>query len=107
MLMNLFILSPSLRVFGAKRISLICLIKTQRDPFRFESELNDNGDVSAVALLRYLQQEVPEGHERGPVFRFGAPALQHDVVGVLRTVLRLAQPLGLHVHLVEDLQTDK
>lgn len=60
-----------------------------------------------MALLRHLQQKVPEGDEGGPVFRFGAPALQHDVVGVLRTVLRLAQPLGLHVHLVEDLQTEE
>lgn len=55
----------------------------------------------------YLQQEVFEGDERRPVFRFGTPALQHDVVDVLRTVLRFAKPLGLHVDLVEDLQRDK
>lgn len=63
--------------------------------------------VIAVAPLCYLQQEVPEGDERRPVFGFGTPALQHDVVDVLRTVLRFAQPLGLHVYLVEDLQRDK
>lgn len=50
-----------------------------------------------------LKQKVSESDESGPVVRFGAPALQHDVVNVLRAVVRLAQPLGLHIHLVEDL----
>lgn len=63
--------------------------------------------VIGVAPMCYLQQEVPEGDEGGPVFGFGAPALQHDVVDVLGTVLRFAQPLGLHVYFVEDLQRDK
>lgn len=57
--------------------------------------------------LRYLEQEVSEGNEGRSVLRFGAPALQHDIVDVLRTVVWFTQPLGLHVHLVEDLQTDK
>lgn len=57
-------------------------------------------------LPRYLEQEVSEGNEGRSVLRFGAPALQHDVVDILRTVVWLTQPLGLHVHLVEDLRTD-
>lgn len=51
-----------------------------------------------------LEQKVSESDEGGPVLGFGAPALQHDVVDVLRTVVRLTQPLCLNVNLVEDLQ---
>lgn len=61
---------------------------------------------SRLKLLCYLEQEVSEGDKRRSVLRFRAPALQHDVVYILRTVVWFAQPLGLHVHLVEDLQTD-
>jgi len=56
--------------------------------------------------LCYLQQEVSESDEGGPVFGFGAPALQHDVVDILRTVVRLTQPFSLNVHLMEDLQAE-
>lgn len=55
-------------------------------------------------LATNLKQKVSECDEGGPVVRFGAPALQHDVVNVLRAVVRFAQPLGLHVHLVKDLR---
>ena len=57
-------------------------------------------------MLCYLEKEVSEGDESRSVLRFGAPALQHHVVDVLRTVLWFTQPLGLHVHLVEDLRMD-
>lgn len=54
--------------------------------------------------LSDLEQKVSESDEGGPVIRFGAPALQHDVVDVLRTVVRFTQPLSLNINLVEDLQ---
>lgn len=59
-----------------------------------------------LKLLCYLEQEVSEGNESWSVFRFGAPALQHDIVDILRTIVWFTQPLSLHVHLVKDLQTD-
>lgn len=54
-------------------------------------------------LLCYLEQEVSEGNESWSVFRFGAPALQHHIVDILRTIVWFTQPLSFHVHLVKDL----
>lgn len=54
--------------------------------------------------LSDLEQKVSESDEGGPVIRFGAPALQHDVVDVLRTVVRFTQPLSLNINFMEDLQ---
>lgn len=59
-----------------------------------------------LKLLCYLEQEVSEGNESWSVFRFGAPALQHHIVDILRTIVWFTQPLSFHVHLVKDLQTD-
>lgn len=52
---------------------------------------------------RYLQQELAQGHEGGPVVWFLSPALQHDVVDVLWTVLRLGEAFPFFVDLVQDL----
>lgn len=51
----------------------------------------------------YLKQKVSESNEGGPVVRFWAPALQHDIVNVLWTVVWFTQPLSFHIHLVQDL----
>lgn len=52
----------------------------------------------------YLKQKVSESNEGGPVVRFWAPALQHDIVNVLWTVVWFTQPLSFHIHLVQDLE---
>lgn len=59
-----------------------------------------------MVMRLYLEQEVSEGDERGPVLRFGAPTLQHHIINVLRTVFWFTQPLGLHVYLMENLEVD-
>lgn len=70
-------------------------------------------DVQLVGLVEVLQrphvgrhglhQELSESHERRPVVGFLRPALQHDIIDVLGTVLGLRQPLALLVDLMEDL----
>lgn len=52
---------------------------------------------------RYLQQELAQGHKGGPVVRFLSPALQHDVVDVLRTVFRLREAFPFFIDLVQNL----
>lgn len=51
----------------------------------------------------YLEQELAQGHEGGPVVWLGSPALQHDVVDVLRTVLGLREALPFFIDLVQNL----
>lgn len=51
----------------------------------------------------YLHKEVPEGHKCRPVLGFGRPALQHDIINVLRTVLWFDKPLSLLIDLMENL----
>ena len=55
------------------------------------------------SLLTHLHQEVPQGRKGGSVLGLVCPALQHDVVDVLGTVLRPWQPLTLLVYLMQDL----
>lgn len=55
------------------------------------------------SLLTHLHQEVSQGHKGGSVLGLVRPALQHDIVNVLGTVLRPRQPLTLLVYLVQDL----
>lgn len=70
-------------------------------------------DLQLVRLIEVLQrshvgrhglhQELSESHKCRPVVRFLRPALQHDIIDVLGTVLGLLQPFTLLVDLMEDL----
>lgn len=51
----------------------------------------------------HLQQEVPKGHKCGSVLWLVGPALDHDIVDVLRAVLRPGQALPFLVNLMQDL----
>lgn len=51
----------------------------------------------------YLKQELPQGHKGRPVVRFLSPALQHDVVNVLRTVFGLREAFPFFINLVQNL----
>lgn len=59
--------------------------------------------ITIFILMIYLEQKVSKSNEGGPVIRFWAPALQHDIVNVLWTVVWFTQPLSFHIHLVQDL----
>lgn len=54
-------------------------------------------------ICPHLQQEVPKGHKSGSVLWFVGPALDHDIVDVLGTVLRPGQALPFLVDLMQDL----
>lgn len=61
---------------------------------------------SAECSTSHLQQELAQGHKGGPVVGLLSPALQHDVVDVLRAVFRLGETLAFLVDLVQDLGQD-
>jgi hypothetical protein len=50
-----------------------------------------------------LQQKVPQGHKCGSVLWLVCPALDHDIVDILRTVFRAGQALPFLVNLMQDL----
>ncbi len=54
-------------------------------------------------LTLYLHKEVPEGHKCRSVLGFRWPALQHDIINVLWTVLWFDKPLSLPIDLMENL----
>lgn len=58
-------------------------------------------------LPPYLEQELAQGDKRRPVIWFLSPALQHDVIDILRTVFWLREALALFVNLVQDLSEKK
>lgn len=58
----------------------------------------------APGRCAYLKQELPQGHKGGPVIWFGSPALQHDVINVLRAVFGLREAFTFFINLVQDLR---
>lgn len=56
-----------------------------------------------VSVASYLQQELPQGNKSGSIPWFLSPTLQHDVIDVLGTVLRLWKPFAFFIDLVENL----
>lgn len=55
----------------------------------------------------YLEQELTQGDKRRSVVWFLSPALQHDVIDILRTVFWLREAFALFVNLVQDLGEKK
>lgn len=51
----------------------------------------------------YLKQELTQGYKCRPVIRLLSPALQHDVIDILRAVFRLRQAFPFFINLVQDL----
>lgn len=81
------------------------MVWRRRQGWNEEQQVEQNAKLGHPSCLfsTYLEQELAQGRKGRPVVWFLSPALQHDVVDVLRTVFRLREAFPLFIDLVQNL----